>query len=77
MKLEIFGEEKAPEEPVRLRLAKVGNSIVLQAVDREGDLVCRGNILAIRPGGFVLHGAVNDALGFPLDSDGRVQMKGH
>lgn len=75
MNLKIYEEnENVPTQPVRLQLKKMGNSIILVAVDENGDMELGGNLLQINSDGSFhrLPGICPD-LGFPLDYSGRLR----
>jgi len=78
MKLEIYGKEAIPEEPIRLALKRGGaGSVILYAVDSEGAGFSASNLLTIYPDGtFSRIAQVNDRLGFSLDDFDRIEEKG-
>jgi len=70
MKLEIYEPRKTEEtEPVRLKLRQSNSDIVVSVVDKNGNLVDRGNLLCFTQNGKIyLSGNVNPSLGFKLDT---------
>jgi hypothetical protein len=77
MKLKVFEQKKEQEREVFLRLVKEGDDIQLNAVDEKGGSVYHGYLLRIKKDGTIYrHDNVNPALGFQLDSDGRIKIEG-
>ena len=72
--LAIFGADE-PDDLVRLRLVPAGSTggIRLVAVDKDGVLVHRGNLLKITSNGVYFNSGVNQELGFKLYGDGRLR----
>jgi len=75
MKLEIFGEEKHAEEPVRLRLKKKPcGTVTVIAVDAGGGWI--SDLVTFDTDGLVyMHSSVSKCLGFNLGSAGRISLK--
>lgn len=73
MKLEVYENEESGDV-VRFRLRKEFGNIVLQVVNKSGDLIPRGNILDIRPDGLVeLRRGIDPVFGLLLNSQGQVK----
>jgi len=78
MKIEIYNPSAPePEQPTRLALKEYAGSIRLVAVNAAGHTVSSGNLLTFEDDGTVYrHESVNETLGFQLDSQGRIIMRG-
>ena len=79
MKLEIYDGTSEPEEKiVRLRLVLDGpGSVNLVVVDKAGDRVSCGSLLCIDDDGTTHSNCnINESIGFNLDSNGRLIIKG-
>ncbi len=74
MKIEIYGGEKQPEEPIlRLRLTRDNGQIYLVSMDERGVQDLGGVLLSITEDGILMSRGVSPHLGLPLDGDGRVK----
>ena len=71
--LEIWTDEK-PLEPIRVRLVRDGQAIRLEAVTADGMHWPNGSIAVLTADGLLLHGAIDPAIGLPLDGCGAVKI---
>lgn len=75
MKIEAFNKQSS-EQTLRLNLKTLSNgTVVLEAVDVDGDCRLQGSILVISDAGIELMGSVGD-FGLPLTHVGTVVTKG-
>lgn len=80
VRVEVYEPKKAPEKPssivrLALKLCTIGGrSISLVAVDEDGKTLGRGTLLHICADGVYLSRFVNEALGFPLGTGGRLKV---
>ena len=78
MRFEIFKPNPEKEVVTRLRLVKVGDTINLQAVDKNGDRLVSGDILGVKPNGIIhLYNYVNKELGLKPAEKGRVVVENY
>ncbi|KKM75648.1 hypothetical protein LCGC14_1388040 [marine sediment metagenome] len=78
MRFEIFEPNPEKEVATRLRLVKVGDTINLQAVDKNGDRLVSGDILGVKPNGIIhLYNYVNEELGLKPAEEGRVVVENY
>jgi len=78
MKFEICNNPKATgEPPVRLwPEIQTDGSVVISAVDRNGEHVSCGDLFVLTVGGRIRRCvSINTALGFDLDSQGRIRVE--
>jgi hypothetical protein len=75
MKIQIWDKAESVDKVLRLRLVREGYCVSLQAVNEDGDLVCKGRLLVILDDGTLqLSTNVSDDLGLVLDKDGRIEV---
>ena len=76
MEYELYKEESKPHKTVILQLDKtLHGNVQLVAVDSTGKRLQRGTLLLLNQKGRVHRCKnVSDALGFDLDSDGRIRI---
>lgn len=68
-------EEKLREVFFRLQVNDYDNSIELLAVDKNGERLSQGNILAISKKGIVRHTSVSKDLGFAVDKEDKIVVR--
>lgn len=76
MKIEIWNEDqKEEEQPLRLRLRRSNDNIILSVVDEKGEVVDKGNILIIHKDGYSsLCSNVNRHFGLRLNNIGQLEV---
>ena len=76
IKYKIYGEEKEERDKiVYFRLKKIEfGSICLFAVDKNGEIVSRGNILEIKDGHIYTIPSASDEIGLDLGEEDRVKI---
>ena len=76
IKYKIYGEEKEERDKiVYFKLKKIGDdSICLTAVDENGEVVSRGNILEIKDGHIYTIPSASDEIGLDLGKEDRVKI---
>ena len=73
MRYEIYQEEPQGEKVVRWKLVSADGKILLEAVDKNGNRICGGDILCISSVGKIIRfSCVSTELGLHLDSKSRV-----
>ena len=79
MKLEIYQETPPtpPEdEPIRLRLRRIADGVLLEAVDSIGVTKRGGHLLTISQNHVYFHGSINEKLGFKMTLKRRLISSG-
>lgn len=75
MEIKIYEEKKKKEPVLRLALKEVPyRGVVLLAVDENGNSINSNYILQITEKGLYLNPNVNEDLGIPLDSHGKIKL---
>lgn len=76
MAFKIYEKDKQPDKDVYLKLVFDGDDLDLVACDEYGETYTAGYLLEITSDGkLCLYSDVDEALGFCLDKNGRIQVE--